>query len=75
MAATLLLHESIELPEPAEMLVEERLHDRLVELVVTAKLTVPVKPLTGATLVVEVPAMLVFTVTLVGLAPIVKSTI
>jgi hypothetical protein len=35
--------------------------------------TVPVKPLTGATVTVDVPAALAFTVTLVGLAVTVKS--
>jgi len=54
------------------MEVEDRVHDRLVEFVVTARVTVPVKPLTGATVMVEVPATPAFTVTLVGLAVMVK---
>jgi hypothetical protein len=61
------------MPEPPLTLVEVRVHDRLVELVVTAKVTVPVKPLTGATVTVEVPATPPLTVTLVGLAVTVKS--
>jgi hypothetical protein len=60
-------------PEPALTLVEVRVHDRLVELVVTARVTVPAKPFTGATVIVEVPATPALTVTLVGLAVIVKS--
>jgi hypothetical protein len=62
----------VEVPEPPTILVEESVHDRLVELVVTARPTVPAKPLTGATVIVEVPATPVFTVTLVGLAVKVK---
>jgi hypothetical protein len=63
----------VEVPEPPVMVVEDRVQDRLVELVVTARVTVPVKPLTEATVMVEVPATPVFTLTLVGLAVIVKS--
>jgi hypothetical protein len=63
---------SVEVPDPPVMLVELRVHDRLVELVVTARPTVPANPLTGATVIVEVPATPVFTVTLVGLAVKVK---
>jgi hypothetical protein len=48
--------------------------ERFVELVETARFTVEEKPLTGATVIVEPPATLVPTVTLVGLADIVKST-
>jgi hypothetical protein len=55
------------------ILVEVRVQDRLVEFVVTARVTVPAKPLTGATVIVEVPATPALTVTLVGLAAIVKS--
>ena len=61
------------MPEPPVILVAERLHDRLVEFVVTARTTVPVKPLTGATVIVEVPATAALTVTLVVLAVTVKS--
>jgi hypothetical protein len=46
---------------------------RFVELVVTASVTVPVKPLSGATVIADVPATPVFTVTLVGLTVTVKS--
>jgi hypothetical protein len=46
---------------------------RFVELVVTERVTVPLKPFTGATVMVELPMPLEFTVTVVGLAVIVKS--
>jgi len=60
--------DSVEVPEPPVMLVAERVHDRFVEFVVTARVTVPAKPFTGATVIVEVPATPAFTVTLVTLA-------
>ena len=62
-----------EVPEPPAMLVEDNVHDRLVELVVTASVTVPVKPFTGATVIVDVPVTPALTVTLVALAVTVKS--
>ena len=61
------------MPEPTVMLVEENEHDSFVELVVTASVMVPVKPFRGATVMVEFPALLAFTVTIVGLAVNVKS--
>ncbi len=63
----------MEAPEPPVVLLELRVQERLVELVVTASVTVPVKPFTGATVIVEVPARPAFTVTLVTLAITVKS--
>jgi hypothetical protein len=71
--ATLPVQVRVEVPDPPVILVELNVHDRLVELVVTARPTVPVKLLSGAIVMVEVPATPVFTVTLVGLAVIVKS--
>jgi hypothetical protein len=71
--ATLPVQVSVEVPDPPVMLVEDNVHDRLVELVVTARPTVPAKPFNGATVMVEVPATPVLTVTLVGLAVTVKS--
>ena len=38
------MHVRVELPEPPVMLVDARVHERLVELVVTARLTVAVNP-------------------------------
>ena len=66
-------HESVEVPEPPAMDVEESVHDKLVELVVTARVTAPAKPLTGATVIVEVPATFAFRVMLVTLAITEKS--
>ena len=65
--------ERVEVPEPPTILVEDRVHERLVELVVTARVTVPVNPFTGATVMVDVPATPAFTVILVVLAVTVKS--
>ena len=67
------MHDRVDVPDPAAILVEDRLQDRLVELVVTARLTVPVNPLSGAIVTVEVAATPAFAVTLVGLALMVKS--
>ena len=55
------------------MVAELSLHERFVELVVTASVTVPVNELTGATVIVDFPATPALTVTGVGLAAIVKS--
>jgi hypothetical protein len=63
----------VELPDPPVILVEVRVQDRLVELVVTARVTVPVKPLRGAIVIVEMAATLAFTVTLIGLTANPKS--
>jgi hypothetical protein len=63
----------VELPEPPVILVEESVHDRFVEFVITDRLTLPVNPLIGATAMVEVPAAPTLVETLVGLAVIVKS--
>ena len=52
---------------------EESVHDRLVELVVTTRATVPAKPFTGLTAIIDVPGVPALTVTLVGLALIEKS--
>lgn len=67
------MHESVELPVPPVMLVELSPHARFVELVVTVSATVPVKPLRGLTVIVEVPGVPATTVTLVGVDEIVKS--
>ena len=65
--------DNVEVPEPPVILVALRVQTRLVELVVTARVTVPAKPFTGATVMVEVPVTPAFTVTLVVLAVTVKS--
>ncbi len=66
------LQDRVEVPDPV-MAVGTRVTERLVELVVAARLTVPAKPLTGLIVMVDVPDMPAFTVTLVGLAVMVKS--
>jgi hypothetical protein len=43
-------------PVPPAMPVEESEQDRFVELVVTARVTVPLKPFRGTTVIVEFPA-------------------
>ena len=73
MAAIVLLHERVELPEPPAILVEESVHERLVELVVTARATVPPNPLIGATVMAEVPATLTLVETLLGVEATLKS--
>lgn len=63
----------VDVPEPPVTLVVDRLHDRLTELVVEERVTVPVKPFTGDTVIVTLPTRPCVTVTLVGLAFTVKS--
>jgi len=66
--AELKMQESVALPDP-DTLVGETVH----EVLFVIRLTVPVKPLTGATVMVEVPAVPTFRVTAVGLALMAKS--
>lgn len=67
------MQERVEVPEPPAIDVEEKLQERFVELVVTARETDPVKPFRGATETVEVPATPTFTVTPVGAVVKLKS--
>jgi hypothetical protein len=60
-------------PDPPVTLLGVRVHERFVEFVVDERLTVPVKPFTGATVIVEAPDRLTLIGTAVGLAVIVKS--
>ena len=55
------------------MMVVFRVHERLVELVVTASVTVPAKPFSDETLIDKTPEKPVGTLTLVALAVIAKS--
>ena len=73
MPATEPVHDSVEVPEPPVIDVEDRVQDRFVELVVTARVTVPANPFNGATVIVDIPATPAFTVILVVLAVTVKS--
>jgi len=63
----------VAVPDPPVILVEDSAQTRFVELVVRARVTVPVKPFRGATVMVEVPLTLALTVTLFGFVEIVKS--
>jgi hypothetical protein len=67
------VQESVEDPEPPVIFVDESVQDKLVEFVVTASVTVPVKPFRGATVIVEVPGVPAITVRVVGLAVMPKS--
>lgn len=67
------MQDRVEVPDPPAILVEVRVHDRLVELVVTARVTVPVNPFRGATVIVDVPTTPMLTVALRGLTVTVKS--
>jgi hypothetical protein len=60
-------------PEPPPIDEDDREQLRPVELVVTARLTVPVKPPSGVIVMVERATAPEFTVRLVGLAEIAKS--
>ena len=62
------MHDNVALPEPVT-LVGDTEHDVLL----VVRLTTPAKPLTAVTVIDEVPAAPAFTVTVVGLAVIVKS--
>jgi hypothetical protein len=66
-------HERNDVPEPPVILAEEGVQERLVELVVTTRVTVPVKPLTGDTVIVDAPVAPAFALTLIGLALMLKS--
>jgi hypothetical protein len=69
------VHDRVAEPEPPARVVDDSLHERLVELVVADRLTVPVKPFRGATLIVELPPTPALTLTLVGLEEMVKSDV
>ena len=67
--AAVKVQESVEVPEPPVMDAALRVHAELFEV----SATVPVNPLIGEMVIVEVPAELTTTVTVVGLAATVKS--
>ena len=62
------VHDRVALPEPVT-LVGLTVH----EVLLVERLTTPAKPFTAVTVMLEVPAAFTFTLTLVGLAVIVKS--
>jgi len=65
--------ESVELPEPPVMLDADRVHVKPAGETADVRATVPVKPLTGATVIVEVAVAPAGALTLVGVAVIEKS--
>jgi len=69
----LLLHDRVEIPEPPVIDVELREQESLLELVVKARVTVPVKPFTGVTVIFALPVVFVGTLTLDALVAIIKS--
>jgi hypothetical protein len=62
------VHDRSDLPEPPEIVVEDNEQERLGEVVVTPRITVPVKPFKEATVIVERPGLPVVPLMLVGLA-------
>lgn len=60
--------ESVDVPEPPVIEAADRVQTRLVELVVTARVTVPAKPLSEPTVIVDVAVAPALTFTLVGMA-------
>ena len=73
MPATLLLHESVEVPEPPVIVVALRVQTMLVEFVLAASLTLALKPFTAVMEMLDVPAVLTVTETVVGLVVSLKS--
>ncbi len=63
----------VENPEPPVKLVDDRVHERLVELVATLSVPAPPKPFSGETLIDKTPEKPVGTSTLEALAEIEKS--
>jgi len=63
----------VEDPEPPVIVVALRVQTRLVEFVVAASVTLVLKPLTGVMEMLDVPAALTVTETVVGLAVCLKS--
>jgi hypothetical protein len=68
------LHDSVEDPELTTFDCD-KVHDRFVEFVVVARLTVPVNPLSGETAIDELPAVPTVAETMVGEAERPKSRI
>jgi hypothetical protein len=69
----LLMHDRVEIPEPPVIDMELREQERLLELVVRVRVTVPVKPFTGVTVIFALPVAFVGTLTLDALVAIIKS--
>jgi hypothetical protein len=67
------LQDRTELPEPPVMVVGDNAQAMLVELAATVRVTVPTKPFSDDTVMVELPSKPTLTVKVVGLAEIAKS--
>ena len=67
------VQDRLELPDALAIDVEDRVQTRLVEFVVTARVTAELNPLRGATVMVELPAVPVETETVVGFTVRLKS--
>jgi hypothetical protein len=63
----------VDVPEPPLIIEVDRLHRRLVELLESESVTIPVKPFSGATVMMDEAPVPVVTLALEGLADIVKS--
>jgi hypothetical protein len=69
------LHDRVDVPEPPAIDDAVRTQARLVELVVTIKVTVPTNPFREAILIVEFPRAPALTIKDAGLGVIVKSVV
>ena len=58
------LQDRVEDPEPPAILVGDNVQERLVELVTTPRVTTPVNPFRGVTVIVDVPLTPELTITL-----------
>ena len=63
----------VDVPVPPVVVEVDRLHRSLVELLESESVTVPVKPFSGATVMMDEAAVPVVTLALEGVADIVKS--
>jgi hypothetical protein len=71
--AALPVQERVEMPEPPAIELDDKLHERLVELVVIVRATVSVNPFREETVMVDVPETPGLVEILLGLAFMVKS--
>jgi hypothetical protein len=67
------VHESVEVPEPVTLVGVRVQVKPVAGDTVAVRLTTPLKPWSAVTVIVDVPAVPAITVTLVGLAAMVKS--
>jgi len=72
-APALPVHESVEVPEPVTLVGVRVQVKPVAGDTVAVRLTTPLKPWSAVTVIVDVPAVPAITVTLVGLAAMVKS--